>query len=193
MLYDPRLDALNIKVGTSDLDRSRPHFRIVAAWITVNGNWDDVPSWAKQYQKDTLGGDHHAYGLTILADGSIARSAGYVLRWPGGQDMRLPEPDGWANIPMYAGYDPGKGLGPYTWAKAGNAEVLVGLGLPYYLPWGQQRAQGGVHVSFFAVWQEMPPETTPPPPPLTPTGGAYWLIVRSPFGVLRVPVELEER
>ncbi|MGQ9459192.1 MAG: hypothetical protein ACUVS5_13040 [Anaerolineae bacterium] len=171
MLWDQRLNALRVTVDASGLDRSRPHFRIIAAWITVNGNWDDVPAWAKPYQQDTLGGDHHAYGRTILADGSVAMGAGHVLTWRDGQDMRLPEPDGWANIPLYAGYDPRNGPGPYTWAKVGNAEKLTGIGLPYYLPWAQFQATGGVHVSFFAVWQEVQPQPAPPPPPPMPPGG----------------------
>ena len=171
MLWDERLTELAVSVDRRGVDTSQKHWRIIAVWRTRNGSWDDVPTWARQWQQDTLGGDHHAFGRALFADGTLAPQAGFVLGWPDGVDGRTPEPDGWANIPLFAGYNPAQGPGPYSWAKAGNAEKLVGLGLPH-----------NHHVSFFAVWQEMEPGTPEPPP----TG--EWITVEVDVaGVLLLP------
>jgi len=96
--------------------------------------------------------------------------------------MRTPEADGWANLPISAGFDWAQATGPYTWQKVGNADKLCGLGLPYPpLPWegvmswqgeydegrtlSEARAAGGVHVSFFGVWRCYDGEPVEPPPP----------------------------
>lgn len=191
MEWDPRLDALRVSVSAQGVDKTKAYWRIIAAWITVNGSWETAPTWARKYQRDTLGGDHHAYCRALFEDGSVAGQAGFLLSWPDGQDGRLPEPDGWANWPLYASYDPRQGPGPYAVKKFGNAEALTGLGLPVMLPWatGGMEAEGGHHVSFFCVWQEMEPEPPPPPPTPGPKWERYDLRV---FG-LTVPVELRRR
>ena len=186
MKWDSRLTDLKVSVGGT-VDKTKPYWRIIAAWLTVNGSWDDVPAWACQWQLNTLGGDHHAFGRAVFQDGSLAAEAGFGLTWPDGVDTRLPEPDGWANIPLYASYDPAKGPGPYSWLKAGNAERLDGLGLPL-----------NHHVSFFAVWQLTEPAPEPPPvePPVEPPGttGRYWLTLDlGNAAQVRLPVELTPR
>lgn len=158
--WDKRLTALGVYVDVGKVDRTVPYWRITHAWLVVDGDWGTAPEWARVFQQDTLGGAHHAYGRALFADGELAAQAGFVLRWSSGADGRVAEENGWANIPLYAGYDPAKGPGPYSWAKVGNAEVLAGLGLPYHL-----QAAGGRHVSFFAVWQETLPAEEPEPEP----------------------------
>lgn len=161
--WDPRLTSLRVfvRADPEQVDYTTVHWRISHAWLILDGDWETAPDWARAFQDDTLGGAHHAYGRAVFADGTVANQAAFVLRWPDGADGRAVEDNGWANIPLYAAYDPEKGPGPYTWAKAGNAEALAGLGLPYTL-----RAAGGHHVSFFAVWQEVVPgEGSEPEPP----------------------------
>lgn len=152
--WDSRLSDLGVTIeftgGAWDLE---------AAWITINGNWDTAPQWAKErYPWTNLGGDHHAYGMAIDGNGVIRSDAGFILQWPDGADQRTPDQCShpqWANIPLYAGYDWSASTGPYSWGKFGGDE-LHGLGLPYPpLPWdAEATALGGMHVSFFGVWRE---------------------------------------
>jgi len=152
ILWDDRLTQLGVTIDYAE----SADFTISAAWLTVDGNWDDVPIWAKKWQNDTLGGAYNAYGRLEYPDGKPTMGAGFVLSWPGGADQRTPETNGWANIPITAGFDWSATAGPYTWAKYGNADKLVGIGLPYPpLPWqiGEMYALGGVHTSFFVVYE----------------------------------------
>jgi len=167
--WDPRLDALGLTVERAE--DTQPYYRLIAAWLTVAGNWDDVPQFARQYQQDVLGGDHHVFGMALDAQGKPLPGAGFVMVWPDGGAQRTPadcnRPD-WADLPIYAGYDWAQVSGPYTWAKYGNADRLCGAGLPFPpLPWqpqGDAYAEGGVHVSYFCVWQAADAEVEPPPP-----------------------------
>ena len=189
LLFDPRLTQLGVTVTPAD--RTQPHWALKAAWLTVNGSWDDVPQWARQWQLDTLGGDHHCFGRALDPYGNAYAGAGFVLSWLDGAVQRTPETDRWANIPIEAGFDWSVRAGPYSWGKYGNAEVLQGLGLPYPpLPWerislsdlydlGDVHASGGVHVSYFAVWQESGPEVEPEPvPSCWDYLGMWWKCVR---------------
>lgn len=203
--WDARLSQLNAAV-TPAACYNLPYFKIVEAWITVNGNWSDpaIPAFAKARQRDYLGGDHHAWGLTLDAAGNPYVQPGYALRWPDGEHGVLGEPGNgqWANAELYAGFDPLTGGGPYSWVKGPSgvapcgAETLTGLGMPYTLPWvsGDVQVAGGHHCSYFAVWQLVEPQPTPTPVPTVgptpaPLGGAYWLTL----GPFRVAVELEDR
>jgi hypothetical protein len=177
LLWDPRLTELGITVQPADYEQ--PHWRLLAAWLTVNGSWDDVPDWARQWQLDTLGGDHHCFGRALDLYGNPYAGAGFVLQWPDGAAQRTPEADRWANIPIEAGFDWTVGAGPYSWAKYGNADVLMGLGLPYPpLPWELNAiaALGGVHVSYFGVWQEHGPELEPEPEPEPEPDSCWWYL-----------------
>jgi len=117
-------------------------YRIMSAWVTINGNWDDVPAWAKKYQLDTLGGDRHAFGTCMDVNGLVLPKT-FILSWPTGSDGRTPEADGWANLALAGQYwNPADGPGPYMW-QAVNGWKLVGLGLPHNYHW-----------SFFVRWQE---------------------------------------
>ena len=93
--WDSRLDGVGITYEARDGD-----YRLYAAWLTINGNWDDVPDWAKQWQDDSLGGDHNAFGRCESSDGSWQTET-FALTWPDGGDVREPESSGWANIPIY--------------------------------------------------------------------------------------------
>ncbi len=198
-LWDPRLTQLRATIDTSKVDYNKTYWRIIAAWVTVNGSWDDVPSWAKAYQKDTLGGDHHVFGRALFRDGTVATTAGFTLSWPDGSDGRLPEADGWANLPLQAGFDPKVTGGPYSWVKFGNSETFKGAGMPYTLPWTTIQPAGGVHVSYFVVWQEwVPVEPTPtggaPTPTPTPLAPGYgWVPYSLRLGPLTLDVELRAR
>jgi len=190
-LWDERLDPLGVRV--IDADTTEPHWWLKAAWLTVNGSWDDVPDWARKWQLDTLGGAQHAFGRCLDKDGNPLMGAGFMLEWPGMADedkkWRLPQPDGWANDELWAGYDwthPGGG-GPYSWRKAGNADVLRGLGLPYPpAPWDLDglHAQGGLHCSFFGVWQEREAIVEPEPPQQEKCWEYLWQFFRCILGRL---------
>jgi len=156
--WDSRLSELGLYVldmpGDWDLE---------AAWLTVAGDWATAPQWAKDlYPWNNLGGDRHAYGLAYTAAGNIQTDKGFRLSWPDGAAMVTADSSGhpyWANLPLQEGFDWAQTSGPYSWDTYGGDQV-VGLGMPYPpLPWQPQAsALGGVHVSFFAVWRQRPPQ-----------------------------------
>ena len=139
VLWDTTLDTLNVSVAPNG------RYELIAAWTTYYGSWDGVPTWAKQWQLDTLGGDTHAYGLCMDVDGNILYDKTFSLTWPDGAAGFTPEPDGWVNAFLGGGgslYYPDKGeSGPFTWGPL-NSDKIVGIGLPYNL-----------HYSFFGVWK----------------------------------------
>lgn len=190
--WDTRLDELGLYVKPAP-NPNETHFVIVAAWLGVNGSAETWPPWAKSDQWDwnNLGGDHHAYGMCKLRDGSVSPDAGFELTWPdGGYAKREPEANRWANFELYADYNWREVSGPYDFNKYGNAETLCGLGLPWpRLPWeeGEVIAMGGCHVSFFVVWQEVAaiPYPTPSPSPEPPDDG----LVGCLRGLLRTVAE----
>lgn len=135
-LWDAYLDEIGVTI-----ERRDGNYELIAGWHTESGNWDNVPTWAKRWQQDTLGGDHHLFGRCEDASGS-AQSNTFALIWPGGGDQRGIEPDGWANIPMAGqNWNPANGPGPYDWFCFGGDKVK-GLGMPHN--W---------HQSFFFVWR----------------------------------------
>ncbi len=139
LLWDGCLNVLKLSVERVDGAR----YRIIAAWLTENGSWENVPDWARRWQRDTLGGDHHAFGCCLDKAGSPIGKT-FLLSWPTGQADRTPEADGWANLPLAGqNWDPANGPGPYLW-EALKGDRLRGLGMPL-----------NHHVSFFAVWQEV--------------------------------------
>jgi len=154
VLWDGRLTQLGVGLHEIDCATVPECWKVKAAWITVSGSWDDVPAFAKQWQQDTLGGDHHVFGRAEYSNGDVAKGAGFYLLWDGGYDMRTPEADGWANLPIFAGYDWAQGSGGYSFQKV-NGDILTGIGLPYTLPWESSgaSAMGGVHISVFSVWE----------------------------------------
>ncbi len=158
-ILDPRIKQLRVWIEKAD--RTQDYWELTHAWVTVNGSWDDVPQEFKKFQKDTLGGDHHCFGMAINKDGSVAPGAGFYLTWPDQAQedikMRTPHADGWASDELWASFNWRETPGPYVWQKFGNADKLHGLGMPWPpLPWETSDASvmGGVHVTFFGVWQE---------------------------------------
>ena len=138
-LWDPVLSSLNVSVQRNG------RYELIAAWVTHYGSWDGVPTWAKQWQLDTLGGDTHAFGRCLDVDGGVLGDKTFALSWPDGAAGFTPEPDGWANAFLGGGgslYFPDQGQsGPFTWGPL-NSDKLTGLGLPY-----------NQHYSFFGVWR----------------------------------------
>jgi len=138
ILWDDRLTGYRVSVECSGSER----YELVAAWITENGQgW---PAWADDWMRSfpEAGADHHVLGVTLDRFGRIVAGKTYELVWPDGHDGRQAEASGWANFPLYAGYDPRVGPGPYRFRPLG-ACWMVGLGLPF--KW---------HVSWFGVWRE---------------------------------------
>lgn len=141
-LWDPRLAALGMSIER-DVMRRDGEYYLYAVWCTVNGSWDGVPNWARVWQLDTLGGDHHFYGRCEDLDGRVLTNT-FALVWQGGYATAQPEPDGWANVPLYGGpWDPKAGPGPYDAFCFGGDKIK--LGLPY-----------NQHYSFFCVWRKKP-------------------------------------
>lgn len=142
--WDAKLDELGVTV-----ERRNGSLELIAAWTTQYGSWEVVPACAKQYQNDTLGGDHHAYGMALDRNGQPIfereEPFAFALVWPDGGDTRQPEPTGWANL-ILAGqnWNPADGPGPYTLFVYGG-DKLVGIGMPHNHHW-----------SFFGVWAERP-------------------------------------
>jgi hypothetical protein len=121
-----------------------------------------VPAWARErYLKpfgardyfDDAGGDHHLFSLVLGLDGKSMSRKG-IMYWSDGFDklgdhlyrsftvVETKEHSGWGNIPIFSGFDPEQGGGPWCWCPIGPAEVVTGGGMP-----------GNWHVSTFVVWQ----------------------------------------
>jgi hypothetical protein len=140
--WDPRLDDLHISVQQV----AGARYQIIAAWLTKNGQWsgpDAPPAFAKKYQNDNLGADHHLMLLCLDAAGNSINKT-FVMT-DGGLASATPMPYGWANFVMAGqNWDPVNGPGPYS-AQALNGWLVRGFGMPHNWHW-----------SFFVVWQEVP-------------------------------------
>lgn len=138
-MIDERLAKINCAVTQDE----RARYQITHAWLTIGGSKASAPSWAQELMTAAgAGGDHHCFGRVLDRNGNVVMDAVFTLGWPSGKDTRRPEPDGWANIPIYASYNPIMGPGPYWW-QAADGEVLGGIGLPM-----------GNHYSFWVIWRE---------------------------------------
>jgi len=145
LCWDKKLDDIGVQIKRRSGDKV-----LIAGWTTQNGAWTNpdgslaVPACAWQWIQPTLGGDHNVYGRVEDAQGNALVET-FVLFWPDGYDTRQPEPDGWANIPMWGqGWNPNLGPGPYGTHFYGSDEV-VGLGMPWNNHW-----------SFFFVYRKIP-------------------------------------
>lgn len=163
-------------------------------FMTYYGSWEpkpdyeSVPDWARaDYLRPEFleaGADHHLFAAVIGLDGQFIKNH-EIIYWSDGFDRlgdptysnyareRTKESSGWANLFMAGGssFVPQRGeTGPWCWAPAGAAEVVVGGGLPIGHP-----------VSTFVVWQAVPravweasletqaPVAPPPTPPAVET------------------------
>ena len=190
---DTPLDGESPLVGTPT-DVADVVYLVKDIFMTYYGSWEpsgeyeSVPDWARaDYLRPSFleaGADHHLFAAVIGLDGEF-RKGHEIVYWSDGYDRlndpgytdyvreRTKDSSGWANLFMAGGssYVPQRGeTGPWCWAPAGAAEVVVGGGLPVGHP-----------VSTFVVWQAVPraaweatltvptPVTpTPEPPPVTP-------------------------
>ena len=135
--WDARLTEINVSVNRVPGAK----YVMIAAWLTKNGNWDDVPAFAKKWQLDTLGGDHHIFGRCLDINGNPLMAKNFMMK-NGGTAARQPEADGWANLPLAGqNWQPADGPGPYTWFPL-NGDELFGFGMPHNFHW-----------SFFAVFR----------------------------------------
>uniref|UniRef100_A0A6M3K766 Uncharacterized protein n=1 Tax=viral metagenome TaxID=1070528 RepID=A0A6M3K766_9ZZZZ len=170
-LVDPRCKQLNIEIVPPG-DTNRVHWELKYLWLTQDGNWDEVPDFAQPFQNNHLGGATHIYALGIYRDGSIAKKDKlFVHGWDGEYAFfsPVPEHDWWGNVIINAGFDwRNGGTGPYfVMMNSVSTSIAKGLGLVYPpTPWegGDASAMGGVHVSYFAVFQEVDPYTPGPEP-----------------------------
>ena len=140
--WDGRLDSLKVSIDWKDAETMR--YWPIAIWITVDGNWDGVPQWARGYLENfpEAGGDHHVFGRCLDINGNVLNKK-FLLLWPDGSADRTPELSGWANVPIYEGYFPDQGqVGGYSWLAV-NGNRIDGIGLAY-----------NQHISFFVVWRE---------------------------------------
>jgi len=140
----PRIDDRCLELGlfvSPPVETDRLHWELSYLWLTENGNWDDVPAWAKPFQNDNLGGDRHVYTLGFRLDGMTAKEADlFVLGWPDGLHKFSPkeEHECWGNVPINAGFDWGAAdTGPYyAQMNAISSSIVRGIGLPYPpYPW----------------------------------------------------------
>jgi hypothetical protein len=198
LLIDERCIQLGITVLPPQ-DTTHDHWVLTHLWLTENGNWDNVPDWAKVFQNDHLGGATHVYYTGFMIDGSHATDEDlFVVAWPDGHTFVSPkkEHNWWGNVIINAGFDWSKGnTGPYMGqVNALSTSCVHGLGLPYPpYPWRAESAKalprrywdgytwvgsiereiagaimGGLHTSFFLVFQEtagQPNGNGPQPPP----------------------------
>jgi len=140
--WDPRLTAFHLSVEQDAGKR----YQLIAAFCTLNGDWSDVPAWAKVWDVASFtkrNETRNVFGLCLDVAGHPVLSERFILALPGWEDGRYPEASGWANMLIGGAYDPSSGAGgPYSW-RAQDGNRLLGVGLP-----------NNAAYSFFAVWQE---------------------------------------
>jgi len=197
-LIDPKCEALGLTVS-EPIETDGLHWELSHLWLTENGNWDSVPDFARDFQTDHLGGDHHVYVLGYRLDMHRAEEERlFVLGWPDGHHIFSPkrEHEWWGNAIINAGFNWQKTPGPYyAQMNAINTSVVYGIGLPYPPPpWKHMGARhhwdgetmtgdipvivsasgedtgasvmGGLHTSFFLVFQEVEGYIPEPEPPI---------------------------
>lgn len=141
ILWDARLDELNVKVTLNPTAR----YKLAAVWLTENGSWDGVPSWAWAYVDKVTGGggDRHMFGGVYDAGGRPIMGKTVVMYWGSEAQGYTTDAAGWMNGVCQAVYHPDLGeSGPYSIAPL-NGDRLVGGGLP-----------NGRHFSIFGIWVE---------------------------------------
>jgi hypothetical protein len=140
--WDSRLDGLNVKYEPV----ANARYRLVAAWMTINGSWDETPRWAWEWVDKVTGGggDHNMFAGVYQLNGEPLQGKNVIFGWPGTQTNFVTDAAGWGNGDCQAVYYPDKGqTGPY-YLEPLKGDKLVGGGLPY-----------GQHVSIMGVWEEV--------------------------------------
>jgi len=146
LAWDSRLDALHVRVEYVPGAR----YQLVAAFMTINGSWDNTPRdpfWQWVDKATGGGGDHHMFVGVYKADGSpLAGKTAVFYKGNMTPDALVTDERGWANGVCQDAYFPDKGeTGAYALQPL-NGDKLIGGGLPY-----------GNHVSVFGVWREVAP------------------------------------
>lgn len=134
-------------------------YRIKDIFTTRDGSWEpsdkpgSVPQWARdeylkpihhpQYNSDA-GADRHLFGAVMGSSGNLLPVGDmhfYTYTDNGNHSTQRVKMHGWANIPLYGS---SATPGPWAWYPKNKlrADVVKGGGLP-----------GGLHVSWFVVWQ----------------------------------------
>lgn len=136
-------------------------------WVSVvpaqdcgAGCWVLDRERSEYWNEEESHGLHHAFAIALDQYGNQIAGLPFTVAYPTGADTVLtkPAPD-WADIALYASFNPNEGeVGPY-WAYMGtgggdNSEHVRGLGLPL-----------NAHVSYRLVWKWQPANTTPTPTP----------------------------
>lgn len=148
-------------------------YRIKDLFSTRDGSWEpsdkpgSVPQWARdsylfpmnhpQYNDDG-GADRHLFGAVMGDDGKLDPDE-IIHYWTytdnANHAVQPVKRHGWANIPLYGHSDI---PGPWAWSPDfGKADKVKGGGLP-----------GGLHISWFAVWEKVVIPGEPEKPPVDP-------------------------
>lgn len=113
------------------------------SWVTIQpaadcsaGCWVLDLERSEYWDESESNGLHHAFAIALDQHGNQIAGLPFTVAYPTGADTVLtkPAPD-WADIPLWASFDPNQGeVGPY-WAYMGtgggdNSEHVTGLGLP---------------------------------------------------------------
>lgn len=130
--WDPRLDALGVRIEPARVAPGQSHWRLVSA------------SWANEKQS---AGKHSIYVEALGADGKRKVDQPVVFQWPSGSLTLLvedrPPPDWGTNFPMYAA------LGSYSASVVGApSDKVVGMGLGTV-----ETPAFTVHTTFYLTFQ----------------------------------------
>jgi len=143
LVWDSRLNGLGVQLVLATPQPGQTYWRLVRAIF------QDV---------NESGGRHHVYFQAL--DDSWQPLAGEqaCVAWPDGEDCVITntetDPTLWANVPMWADYNPNLGQrGPYEAHMAGISDRVTGLGLPLKQ-----------HVSFLLTFQRRVAPGSPSPP-----------------------------
>lgn len=144
-------------------------------WVTITPAQDcSAGCWVVDLERSEYWGDsesgglHHVFAIALDEQGNQIAGLPVTVAYPMGADTVLtkPAPD-WADIALWADFDPNQGeSGPY-WAYMGrgggnNSEHVRGLGLPlnlhvsYRLAWRWQSGEipTGHRVALPLVWRK---------------------------------------
>lgn len=153
-------------------------YKVKYLFSTRDGSWEpsdkpgSVPQWARdlflfppnhpQYNHDG-GADRHLFGA-VLGEVAGLNAFTSIRYWTytdnRNHTVQPVKPWGWANNPIGGHSDI---PGPWAWQPANvKADIVKGGGLP-----------GGLHISWYAVWERVvipagPVDPPPPPPPTDP-------------------------
>lgn len=149
-------------------------YKVKYLFSTRDGSWEpsdkpgSVPQWARdlflfpmshpQYNHDG-GADRHIFGA-VLSDTGGMQAFGSIRYWTYTDNknhvVQPVKPWGWANNTMWGPNDAIPG--PWAWTVANvKADIVKGGGMP-----------GGLHISWFAVWERVVIPAGPVDPPVDP-------------------------